>query len=705
MKKKGQMALCIFLGLLLTGCSKQTGNTNTVQDIQNNDVTITAEPTQEEQITQTEEAEKTEEYTKYSFDPATTYQTIDGFGAAYTWYAERLLQKTGSEEALDALFSDAKMTILRLKNEYEYYMEDGASNTSTMLKYYKEARNRAAEYGEAPIVLLSCWSPPAYLKENNDITGAATLKKDENGQYCYDEYADWWVESISYYRSKGIQIDYVSIQNECDFAATYDGCVFSSTETEEQASYAKAYLAVYYAFQEEFGEDAPKMIGPETMSCDAGTLSAYMKEVMDTEPDSIYGLAHHLYVGGDSDEETNSVNAGSFVSNFMNLATFFDTYKKWQTEFYIGHAIDTATLINNCMVYENANAYIYWSGVWEDDEPEFENGQLVACYNASEGDNGWSLCADYYALRHFSEFIRPGYVRIKAISGDGDVRTSVYMNEYTTKLAMVLINTSEEEKSFEIEGDGYTITESNIYQSVFGDSCESAEGLFENVGSLGEENTITMPAKSVVTIDVTGYYGDEPPITPEPTVIVIPEEEEVADTESQVAESDPDAESKVIYTSDFNTEDSVLDFISFGSSCAEYEADSGVDGTGCMRVAARAADWNGISLGTSRFTEYGYKAYVSYDVMMKEAGNQVSATTTFTASGNTYYPAGEDCRVSQEIAEAGVWYHVEGYVSLFDNTDEGTFQLYWESAGNTYDIYIDNVTVTLDYTQTVGNYN
>lgn len=703
MKRKWKFGVFLCCCLLLVGC-KSDKNSNTSTSIQEESTpAVTAKPAEvTQEITEGANSNATEDsYVKYIFDPETKYQTVDGFGAAYTWYADRLLQKNNAEDALDALFSDAKLSILRFKNEYEYYAQDSASNANTMVKYYMEARKRAAEYGEDVIVLMSCWSPPAYLKENNDITGAATLKKDENGNYCYEEYADWWVESIDYYQSKGVQVDYVSIQNECDFAASYDGCLFSSSETDKQASYAKAYLAVYHAFQKQFGENAPKMIGPETMSCEAGTLSAYMKEVMDTEPDSIYAMAHHLYVGGESDEDTNSVIPGSYVNNFMNMNSFFPQYKKWQTEFYLGHAIDTATLINNYMVYANANAYLYWSGVWEDANTEFENGQLVACYNSTPEDDGWRLCADYYALRHFSEFIRPGYTRIKAISGDGDVRTSVYMNEYTTKLAMVLINTSDDEKYFQIVGDDYTITDSSIYQSVFGDTCLSADGLFQDMGSLGENNTITLAGKSVVTIDVTGYSGDEPPVTPELTKIELPEEETIKEDEKIVEVS---GDEKLIFASDFNTIDDTRVFMGFGSSSAEFEETEGVDGTGCMRVAGRSQDWNGISLGTDKFSEYAYKAYVSYDVMMKEAGNLVSATTTFTVEGNTQYPDRKDCRVYQEILEAGVWYHVEGYVTLFSNIDEGSFQLYWESAGNTLDIYLDNITVKLLYTEPAGEY-
>ncbi|HKM04029.1 MAG TPA: hypothetical protein VJZ04_05480 [Lachnospiraceae bacterium] len=449
-------------------------------------------------------------YKKYIFDTTTQFQMVEGFGAAYTWYADWLLRCDDQEGAFDALFTDAKMTILRFKNEYEYYSEDKADNAGTMLAYYNAAVENADKYGEKPIVLMSCWSPPAILKTNNDITGGASLRRDEAGNYDYEAYAAWWVESIQYYRAYGINIDYLCIQNEVDYAADYDGCRFDMQETQDCASFAKAYLAVYEAMQEAFGEEAPQMLGPETMSCKSGDIAQYMKEIIENAPDSIYGIAHHLYVGGEGDGENNTVDADSFITNLMNIYnyTLNTNYSRWQTEYYIGHGIDTAMLINNCMVYEEANVYLYWSGVWEDyDEGNYESGMLMACkYDKKDWvtDTGWKLCADYYAMRHFSEFIRPGYKRIKSLTGNVDVRSSAYVNEGATDLVIVLINRSQENINYYIDNKDYVIDKSQIYQSVFGETVTSLENMYMDLGSLGEGNTITLPRDSVTTIHIIG---------------------------------------------------------------------------------------------------------------------------------------------------------------------------------------------------------
>ncbi|MDF2905384.1 MAG: xynC [Herbinix sp.] len=506
MKLKISIMVIVIICSLLIACKvekKDLADDNSITEEAN---TTQPSNTAEAEITAAQ-LDADASYAEYNFDISGKFQQIDGFGAAYTWYSDMINQAEDPEGAYDALFSDAKLTVLRFKNEYEYHTDDFAGNTRTMLQYYQAAKKRANAYGEEPIVLMSSWSPPARLKTDNDISGKATLRKDENGNYCYEEYAEWWVESLEYYKSQGIEVDFVSIQNEADFAASYDGCRLEPIETEDAASYAKAYLAVYHAFKDRFGSAAPKMIGPETMSLLFTTVNYYMKDIIDTEPESIYGLAHHLYIGGESDAKTNRVDPGSFIINMMDLKSRSNGYKMWQTEFYIGNALETALLINNSMTYEEANAYLFWSGTWINESEDFEAGYLMGLKRGlSDGitRTGWRLSANYYAIRHFSEFVRPGYTRIKATTKDRTVSTSAYMNSDATKVVLVLINTNTEEKKYRITGNNYTILTSSIYQSIFGDESVSDEHCFKNLGNLGENNEINLPAKSVTTIDITG---------------------------------------------------------------------------------------------------------------------------------------------------------------------------------------------------------
>ena len=702
------MKKCIFSVLLvcvmlLSACAKNSGNSgdttpapgNTTDPVVTNGADVQPDPTKAP--TPTEEPDTFEGKT-LEFDFNKQYQTIDGFGAAFTWYAERLLRAENSEGGFDALFNDLKLNILRFKNEYEYNIEDKAENAVTMASYYKEARERAAQYGEKVQVLLCCWSPPAKLKSDNSIdVGSGTLKKDAAGNYCYDEYAAWWTESVKYYRSFGIQIDYVSIQNEVDFAPDdYEGCLFAANETADKASYSKAFLAVYRAFKAEFGDDAPKLIGPETMSCVPTTLKSYMKEALTEEPESMYAYGFHLYVGGTSNSSTMQVSPSSYYDNFSMMPTLLGNTKKWQTEFYIGHGIQTAELINSALTQAEMNAYVYWSGVWADSTANtFESADLIEVNNARE----WRTSANYWALRHFSEFIRPGYVRIDAVSGYKELRASAFANEAGNKIAVVIVNRSDEEIDYRLKGKNYTITDSTVYQSVFGDECESADGLYQNLGALGKGNTLTLPGKSVTTIDITGYYGDTEIPVAKPEVIKYDNE---VITEFPVSVI-PTTDVTVMDTSfEVNTDTNGLS--SFGSSKLLYIADGGADGNGCLQVSGRTQDWNGLLLSGGYFEHYGYMLYVSYDVMMEKDTEILSCTSSFDKNGSTYYPEGENRRVVATDLKAGEWKHVEGYMTMYSDMDPGSFKIYWESAGNKDDFWLDNVKVQILYTKPAGVY-
>ena len=69
-----------------------------------------------------------------------------------------------------------------------------------------------------------------------------------NGGFAYNEFAQYWYDSLLSYRSNGVSPTWISIQNEPDFEAGYDSCVLRPTEGvvngTNYASYAKALDAV-----------------------------------------------------------------------------------------------------------------------------------------------------------------------------------------------------------------------------------------------------------------------------------------------------------------------------------------------------------------------------------------------------------------------------------------------------------------------------
>jgi O-glycosyl hydrolase len=323
----------------------------------------------------------------------------------------------------------------------------------------------------------------------------------------YHEFGEWWADSIEAYRNAGLTIDYISIQNECDWHASYDGMLLGKFENERVAEYAKAFLATYQVMQERFGTDAPLMLGPETMTFRSLDLKVYMSNIIDVLPESIAGIAYHLYIGGDSAGEggegagpgRSTNEPDTFNQNFIdNYLEFGGRFPIWQTEFYRGTPMQTAVLMHNALVNGNVNAYLHWTGVWE---RSFPSHDLIGVNRRGEVSVGSS----FYVMRHFSEFIRPGFIRVQVnVPFNSAYRISAFKSPDESKLAVVLINPTDENLEVALPIENFSIIESVIYQTVLEADSYEAEDYYVNTGTLGQGNTVLLKAHSITTIDITG---------------------------------------------------------------------------------------------------------------------------------------------------------------------------------------------------------
>src|SRR5574344_2895833 len=114
-------------------------------------------------------------------------------------------------------------------------------------------------------------------------------------------------------------------------------------------------------------------------------------------------------------------------------------------------------------------------------------------------------------MRHFSEYIRPGYVRIKSVSGSSKIKSSAYISPDGKTVTLVLINTSDENMGCTFSGSEYAIDTMHAYQSVFGDVAEDENTCWIDRGVLRGDGKIGLPPKSVTTVVVTGSH-EEPPM-------------------------------------------------------------------------------------------------------------------------------------------------------------------------------------------------
>lgn len=424
-----------------------------------------------------------------SVDASILYQTIEGLGGAICFYNGWFTAHPYKQEIFDHAFSGLKLSMLRLGNWWR-----GTNGQDTATYAIVSAAHQRLNYS-VPI-LMSSWSPPAYLKSNGEVANGGTLIQ-VDGVYDYAGFADYWYDSLQDYIAHGVNPTWIGIQNEPDWTADYDSCRFDPTE-DTYASFALAQDAVYQRLQGM--ASPPKLLGPECVGLwgDAAGLRNYMAQM---NPATFYGIAHHLY-GGSTDGTPDGYNS-AFTAVLNSSNTLFPGNPRFMTEFGdIKGLIPVANLIHNSLVVEQVSEYNHWSLIWPGDiglvEIEFPWGA---------GDwispKGYWLNPSYWSMKHYSYYIRPGFRRVAAGSGHSDVLASAYLSPDSKRLVTVLINRSATNSAYVTLNTGSFVYDlSNVYQTV-GEDHFIPLGLV--VGS-----RLTLPASSLTTI-VFDHYG---PVAP-----------------------------------------------------------------------------------------------------------------------------------------------------------------------------------------------
>ncbi|MDD5455207.1 MAG: carbohydrate binding domain-containing protein, partial [Candidatus Ratteibacteria bacterium] len=336
---------------------------------------------------------------KGSVDTTIRYQIIEGFGASVAWQADWLNAHPRRTRLYNLLFKELNLNAYRFSNTYLF-------NHKNLNETAKIIKNAEHILGHPLKIKVAAWTPPAFLKSNNDLVGG-TLKKDSDGKYVYEEFARWWADSLFNFSKKGINVDYLSIQNEPDTITQYESCRLIPNEDADTAGYNLALEAVYQELHARMGDKMPKLLAPDTMGF--RNSRAYIDALIN--PEHVYGYAHHIYSDGVGAFE----NPRSYVGEMIGYAKQYGNKPLYQTEYSrnsnyqragFNDAIFTAWHIHNCLVYESVKAYYYWDLIWNQ-----EVKGLISLARP-KGSRGYTINPSYYALKHFSAFTDDGWQRI-----------------------------------------------------------------------------------------------------------------------------------------------------------------------------------------------------------------------------------------------------------------------------------------------------
>src|SRR5579859_5656728 len=377
-----------------------------------------------------------------SINPQISYQTIEGFGGALAFYSGWIPANPYKLEIYTNAFAGLNLSMLRLGDWYRY--DAGFNSTGDGSVDGNIVSNANRVLGHPVQVYMSSWSPPAFLKSNGQTGNGGTLIS-SNGGFDYAGFAKYWYDSLRAYQSNGVSPSWISIQNEPDWAAGYDSCILDPTEDTvngtNYASYARALDATYQLLTNL--PSPPKLLAPECVHIaynDLRNYSTYMNS------NSFYGVAYHLY--GNS---INDPTPDGYTSDLISSTNIFTGKPHFMTEYGYPDMIQTACLIHDCLTIGQDSGFNYWSLVWPfpgDALVQIENpyASHSTWTNAPPGvttdSHGWWLTPAYWAMKHFSCFINPGYRRVSASDNDPDVRSSAYLSPDGSRLVVVLINTN-----------------------------------------------------------------------------------------------------------------------------------------------------------------------------------------------------------------------------------------------------------------------
>ncbi len=338
-----------------------------------------------------------------TIDSNTTCQTISGFGGANAiWGTDNL---SPGEMALAFGTGDEGLGLSLFRVRLSSVKNDWTGLAATV----KGANSYNVK------VLASPWSPPAQFKSNNDVVGGGYLLESN-----YANFAGYVNEFIEYMKSQAATIDVVSIQNEPDWKASYEGCEYSA---DQMFNFVKNHAGTIRG---------AKVLAAESMNFNHSYTDNILNDA--TAANNINIVAGHLYGSGLAayplaeqkgkeiwmTEHLLNLDSGNKPENWTATT---DPKTIWAESMNMLQEVHSAMSLN-------WNAYIWW----------YIRRYYSFMGDGEKGTNRGQILKRGYAFSHFSKFIRPGYVRVKVQSENTAAGLKITSYKGDNKIIVVVIN-------------------------------------------------------------------------------------------------------------------------------------------------------------------------------------------------------------------------------------------------------------------------
>jgi glucosylceramidase len=389
--------------------------------------------------------------------PAQKLQEVEGFGAALTGSSAYLMNKKMSSGQRTAILSDLfdpqvgigitylRMTIGASDFSLSDYTYDDmpAGQTDNNLTNFSIAKDKddvvpifKQIIGIAPQLKImgTPWSPPAWMKTNESLKGGK-LKTS-----AYDAYANYFVKYINAYKAEGIAINAITPQNEPLYSTASYPCL--DMPAADQLSFIKNNLGPKFKSEG---------ITTKIISYDHNWDNTdYSISILNdnTARTFVSGSGFHAYAG--------NVSAMSTVHNAHPDKDLYFTEISggaWATDFSDNLQNNVNTIFIGTMKNWSKNALLWNLALDENSGPKNNGCQdCRGVVTISSMSGVVTKNVEYYAIGHFSKFVRPGAFRISSTSFDSSTKLDhvAFVNTDGSKV-LVVSNNDNAAKSFTVK--------------------------------------------------------------------------------------------------------------------------------------------------------------------------------------------------------------------------------------------------------------
>jgi O-glycosyl hydrolase len=436
---------------------------------------------------------------------ATTYQTIAGFGASEAFgQAETLMNASSAtqQQALNLLYSPtsgAGLTILRneISADSGSTIEPTAPSSPTATPAYLPlssigddqgqlwlAQTIKADYGVTN-VFADAWSAPPFMKTNDSADNGGTLCGVPSATCSSGDwrqaYANYLVQYAKDYAAAGDPLTYVGPENEANLSTSYDSMQMSPAQTASFLDVLGPTLAA-------------SGLSTQAECCATEGWDYAQQYAAAIEADATANSYTPLFTSHGYTEAPDSALSGWTKPAWETEWSTFETWDPAWDDGTDASGMSWAQNIYNGLANASLGAFLYW---WGSTTPS-ENGDNEGLLEI----NGSTVTAAgrLWAFANYSDFVRPGAVRIGATSSDSNLLLTAFKNTNgTVAIVAVNQNASADPVTFSLTGTGVA---NGAVATPYVSDASSDVAAQPGIAVSGGAFSSTLPARSVVTFDI-----------------------------------------------------------------------------------------------------------------------------------------------------------------------------------------------------------